>query len=82
MPWSRLETRAENERKRAEEKAQVEGAREERLAGLQHRLDQFAGEVDDSIAWAGLRALHQIEDHVRVPTEALEKLLDRAEGKG
>lgn len=85
MPWSNLETRASNERKQADEKAAVERAREERLAGLQQRLDQFAGEVDETIAWAGERHREgspdqkQIEKYVQVPTPALEALLNRAE---
>lgn len=78
MPWATIEVRAENERRKQEEKDVEEKAREDRLAGLQTRLDQFAGEVDESLDWGGLRHL-DVTAYVRIPTPALEALLDRAE---
>lgn len=80
MPWATFEVRMGNERAAEEVEQQEDDRREERLAKLQGRADQFAGEVDEAMAWGGLRHL-DVEKFVRVPTKTLEKLLDRAEGK-
>lgn len=80
MPWRNLEARATNERVNHEQEESEAAALEQRLADLQHRVDQFAGEVDGAMAWGGLRH-RDLTSHVRIPTEALVRLLDRAEGK-
>lgn len=85
MPWETLGVRAENERAAKEVKDREERDSEDRLADLQRRTDQFAGEVDQSLRWSGTRTSYNpianIEEHVRIPTKALERLLDKAEGK-
>lgn len=89
MPWASLETRADNERRIEKEREESEAESEERLAELQRRVDQFAGEVDGAMAWGRSRSVHRSvgigaiprdhEDTVRMPTEALEALLKAAE---
>jgi hypothetical protein len=83
MPWDRLSVRAKNEKAAEEQKDREEKARADRLAELQRRTDQFAGEVDESISWSDTRfhPYSQGDQYVRLPTAALEALLDRAEGK-
>ena len=80
MPWETLGVRAENERAAKERKDREEQASEDRLADLQRRTDQFAGEVDKTLRWGGTHYNVQ-EEYVRIPTPALKALLDRAEGK-
>ena len=85
MPWDRLNVRAENERAAKATKDREEKESEDRLAELQRRTDQFAGEVDESLRWGGIRTSYSMnashEEHIRIPTKALEALLDKAEGR-
>jgi len=80
MPWETLGVRAENERAAKERKDREEREQEDRLADLQRRTDQFAGEVDSTLRWGGSHYNAQ-EEYVRIPTPALKRLLDKAEGK-
>jgi hypothetical protein len=83
MPWENFENRLRNMATAKEERESQLKAREDNLAELQRRIDQFAGEVDEPVRWAGRGYGHEPEQesHVRVSTEALKRVLDRAEGK-
>jgi hypothetical protein len=86
MLWETLGVRAENERAAKETAEREEKETEDRLAELQRRTDQFAGEVDESLRWGGLRRSFDRtrageQEYVRIPTHALEALLDKAEGR-
>jgi hypothetical protein len=80
MPWETLGVRAENERAASEKKDREERESEDRLADLQRRTDQFAGDVNSVLRWGGSHYNIQ-EEYVRIPTTALKHLLDKAEGK-
>jgi hypothetical protein len=80
MDWSTYETRLANLKRQRDEKDAEQARIDAALADIQQRLDQFAGEVDEKVEWAGYR--HQdLTTDVKVPKAALLALLDRAEGK-
>lgn len=81
MLWGTLETRAANERENREREVRDQNARDDQLLALQHRVDQLAGEFDEQLGWAGYASRPDYTATVALPTAALEKLLDRAEGK-
>lgn len=80
MPWSNYETRLGNEAEQRKQKEDEDAWIERQCTDLQHRLDQFAGEVDERIQWDGYAHRPDLST-VKVPRRALEILLDRAEGK-
>lgn len=86
MPWASFETRVANMAAAKSQRDSEAQAREDKRAEIQRRIDQFAGEVDEPITWSGRgysgnRYETDQESHVRIPTEALEAILDKAEGK-
>lgn len=83
MPWESLGIRALNERTKRQQKEREEADSEERLTELQRRTDEIASGTTNPLRWAGAASyntISSVEEYVRIPTEALEELLDRAEG--